>query len=127
LRYSIDEDARILHIDMAADPADRILSTTLTLIGDRPELCGWDWIVEGRPLPDDATADHLARLAQAWGPPPVVEAVTVFVTDDALLHLWARVMDFQFVRRKHLVTRELEAARRLIDKRRALRPSPERR
>ena len=32
-----------------------------------------------------------------------------------LLHLWARVMDFQFLRRKHLVERDVEAARRLID------------
>lgn len=119
MRYSIDEDAQILHVDMAAGAAEKLLSTTLALIGDRPELCGWDWIVEGRPLPDDATADHLARLAQSWGPPPTVGAVTVFVAHDPLLHLWAKVMDFQFARRKHLVTRELEEARRLIDRRRA--------
>ena len=74
-------------------------------------------------LPEDVTTDHLARLAQSWGPPPAVEAVTVFVAHDPLLHLWARVMDFQFVRRRHLVTRELEEARRLVDSRRAPRPS----
>jgi hypothetical protein len=31
-------------------------------------------------------------------------------------------MDFQFLRRKHLVERDVEAARRLIERRRAERP-----
>ncbi|GLK47862.1 hypothetical protein GCM10017620_08350 [Brevundimonas intermedia] len=123
LRYEIDERARILSMDLVSGgAADRILDVILGLITARPELCGWDWIVECEPLPDDAGTQHLAQLSEAWGPPPKVEAVTVFVTQDRLLHLWARVMDFQFVRRKHLVERDIEAARRLIERRRALRP-----
>lgn len=122
LDYVIDEDACIFQLDMvSAGSSDRLLEVTLALIAARPELCGWDWIALGEPLPDDATTDHLAHLQAAWGPPPEVEAVTVFVTHDTLLHLWARVMDFQFVRRKHLVVRELDTAYRLIERRRILR------
>lgn len=123
MQYEIDEQARILWMDLvSAGSADKVLTATLALIKARPELCSWDWIVECQPLPNDATVDHLSKLAQAWGAPPTVEALTVFVTQDRLLHLWARVMDFQFLRRKHLVERDVEAARRLIERRRAERP-----
>jgi hypothetical protein len=123
VRHAIDEQAQILWMDLvSAGSANRVLEATLALIAARPELCGWDWIVECHPLPDDATADHLHALSEAWGPPPEVEAITVFVTQDKLLHLWARVLDFQFTRRKHLITLDLESARKLIERRRALRP-----
>lgn len=123
MRYEIDEQAQILWTDLvSAGSADRVLEAMVALISARPELCGWDWIVECHPLPDDATADHLETLAEAWGPPPEVEAVTVFVTQDLLLHLWARVLDFQFTRRKHLIARDIDSARQLIERRRALRP-----
>lgn len=120
--YVIDEDACIFQLDMvSAVSSDRLLEATLALIAARPELCGWDWIALGEPLPDDATTEHLAQLQAAWGAPPKVEAVTVFVTHDPLLHLWAKVMDFQFVRRKHMVVRERDAAYQLIERRRSLR------
>lgn len=120
--YEIDEEAQILQFDMASvNSADKVLATVLMLIGERPELCGWDWIALGDPLPDDARHDHLARLSEAWGLPPAVEAVTVFVTPDPFLYLWAKVMDFQFVRRKHLVVRDVAAARSLIERRQAAR------
>ncbi|NBB65114.1 hypothetical protein GVN18_38300 [Pseudomonas sp. ODNR1LW] len=122
MRYEIDEQAQNLWMDLvSAGSADRVLEATLALIGARPELCGWDWIVECDPLPDDARADHLKILSEVWGPPPEVEAITVFVTQDKLLHLWARALDFQFTRRKHLIARDVESARDLIERRRALR------
>lgn len=122
MRYEIDEQAQILWADLvSAGSADRVLEAMLGLIGARPELCGWDWIIECYPLPQDATADHLKILSEAWGPPPAVEAITVFVTQDKLLHLWARALDFQFTRRKHLIARDVDGARDLIEKRRSLR------
>lgn len=123
MHYEIDEQTRILWLDLvSAGSADKVLEATVGLVTERPELCAWDWIVECEPMTDDATVQHLAKLAQAWGTPPVVEAVTVFVTHDRLLHLWARVLDFQFVRRKHLIERDTNAARRLIERRRIARP-----
>ncbi|WP_426016176.1 hypothetical protein [Brevundimonas sp. DWR2-3-1b1] len=122
MRYEIDEAARILWLDLvSAGSADKVLTATVNLITGRPELCSWDWIVECEPMPDDATIQHLGKLAEAWGPPPSDEAVTVFVTHDRLLYLWARVLDFQFVRRKHLIEQDIEAARRLVQRRRTAR------
>ena len=124
LRYEIDEQARILQLDLvSAGAADKVLEATVSLIAGRPELCSWDWIVECEPMTDDATVDHLAKLAEAWGPPPEVEAVTVLVTRDRLLYLWARVMDFQFVRRQHLIAHNLDSAHLLVKQRRSRRPA----
>ena len=52
---------------------------------------------------------------------PLVEAVTVFVTNDRMLHLWARVLDFQFVRRKHFIERDIDIARRFVARRQSAR------
>lgn len=122
MRYEIDEANRVLMLDLvSAGSADRVLKATVDLITQRPELCSWDWIVECEPMTDDATVQHLAKLAEAWGPPPSVEAVTVFVTNDRMLHLWARVLDFQFVRRKHFIERDIDIARRFVARRQSAR------
>jgi len=68
LRYEIDEANRILMLELvSAGSADRVLKATVDLITQRPELCSWDWIVECEPMTDDATVQHLAKLAEAWG------------------------------------------------------------
>ena len=68
MRYEIDEAARILWLDLvSAGSADKVLTATVNLITERPELCSWDWIVECEPMPDDATIQHLGKLADAWG------------------------------------------------------------
>lgn len=122
MRYEIDEANRVLMLDLvSAGSADRVLKATVDLITQRPELCSWDWIVECEPMTDDATVQHLAKLAEAWGTPPLVEAVTVFVTNDRMLHLWARVLDFQFVRRKHFIERDINVARQFVARRQSAR------
>ncbi|KQR61379.1 hypothetical protein [Brevundimonas sp. Leaf168] len=122
MRYEIDEAKRVLMLDLvSAGSADRVLKATVDLITQRPELCSWDWIVECEPMTDDATVQHLAKLAEAWGTPPLVEAVTIFVTNDRMLHLWARVLDFQFVRRKHFIERDINVARQFVARRQSAR------
>ena len=122
MRYEIDEANRVLMLDLvSAGSADRVLKATVDLITQRPELCSWDWIVECEPMTDYATVQHLAKLAEAWGTPPLVEAVTVFVTHDRMLHLWARVLDFQFVRRKHFIERDINVARQFVARRQSAR------
>ena len=122
MRYEIDEASKVLMLDLvSAGSADRVLKATVDLITQRPELCSWDWIVECEPMTDDATVQHLAKLADSWGAPPLVEAVTVFVTNDRMLHLWARVLDFQFVRRKHFIERDINVARQFVARRQSAR------
>jgi len=112
-------DERILHLDLNSGvTAERALAQAIPLLEGRPDLWSWDWVIDTRAVPTDASVGQIARLAEMFRRPerPVV---TAFATDDRFLHLWARVMDFQFPGRKHLVVANAVAGLRLINSRRA--------
>lgn len=120
MRYTIDRDARVFHLDLNRPvSAQRALEHSLALLADEPELWGWDWIVDAQAVPGDASVEHIARLAKVFVRPVGAGATTVLVSEDRYLHLWAKVMDFQFPKRKHLVVTDIAQARRLIEARRA--------
>lgn len=107
LRFRIDDGSRLLFIDLDSGvSAQKALDLSLDLFDRRPELWSWDWIVQAKIVPDDASIDHMARLARAHVPQRRV-ATTILVSRDRFLYLWARVMDFQFPGRKHTVLRSL--------------------
>jgi len=111
VRYRIDEEAQLLHLDLNSGvSAETALGEALAIIKVRPDLWSWDWIVEAETTPWDASFEQIARLAGALDTPPPAEALTMLVSQDASLHLWARVMDFQFLRRRHIVVRSIEEA-----------------
>lgn len=112
MRLNIDDDAHILWLDLDTGvSAATALDQALTLLQRLPDLWSWDWVVKAKVLPADVTADHLARLASSYVRPPH-SARTFLVSDDRYLHLWARVMDFQFAPRRHIVVQRIEDALR---------------
>lgn len=118
MRHRLYTAQRILHLDLNDGvSAQRALERAIPMLEARPELWEWDWIVDARIVPVDATVDQIARLADLFRR-PARSAITAFATDDRFLHLWARVMDFQFPGRKHLVVANARAALRLIKVRR---------
>ena len=120
MRYTIDRDARVFHLDLNRPvSAQRALDQSLALLAVEPELWGWDWIVDAQTVPEDASVEQIARLAKVFVSKLVAEATTVLVSGDRNLHLWAKVMDFQFPKRKHLVVTDVAQAWRLIKARRA--------
>jgi hypothetical protein len=124
LRYTIDRRARVFHLDLNRPvSAHRALEQSLALLAAEPELWGWDWIVDARTVPEDASIEQIARLATVFAAQPAAPAealaTTVLVSEDRYLHLWAKVMDFQFPRRKHLVVTDVAQAFRLIEARQA--------
>ena len=119
MQHRFYADERILHLDLNNGvTAQRALAHMIPLLEDRPDLWGWDWVVDARAVPADASVGQIARLAEMFRRPekPVI---TAFATDDRFLHLWARVMDFQFPGRQHLVVASAVAGIRLINTRRA--------
>ncbi len=122
LRFRIDEKSRLLFIDLDSGvSAQKAMNISLDLFDRRPELWSWDWIVQATVVPEDASIDHMARLARAHVGHERV-ATSVLVSHDRALHLWARVMDFQFPGRRHTVVRSVEEGldrlglpRRLLD------------
>ena len=122
MRYTIDPDARVLHLDLNRPvSAQRALDQSVAILASQPEIWGWDWIVDSKVVPEDASVEQIACLAKLFTMQPAVLATTVLVSLDRYLHLWARVMDFQFPKRKHLVATNVPLARELIESRRARR------
>lgn len=119
MRHRFYTAERILHLDLNGGvSAQRALETAIPMLEARPDLWDWDWIVDARVVPIDASVAQVARLAELFRK-PARTAITAFATDDRFLHLWARVMDFQFPGRKHLIVSSARAAIRLIGQRRA--------
>ena len=110
----IDLSTRTLTLHLQqGQSAQRALEAAVKLLTERPDLWDWDWIVEAASVADDACVHHidsLARLQATTGR----RARTVLVSEDRYLHLWARVMDFQFPNRAHSVVRSMDEARALI-------------
>jgi hypothetical protein len=116
LQYWIKGPERLFHMALAEGAsAERALQAALSVLAERPDLWRWDWIVEVLVVPDDATIEQIARLAKAYPAPDAGEALTMLVSNDPNLHLWARVMDFQFPQRRHRVVRTLALAIARID------------
>ncbi|NBW07443.1 MAG: hypothetical protein EBR82_05400 [Caulobacteraceae bacterium] len=119
MRYTIDREARIFHLDLNRPvSAQDALEQALALLDAEPDIWTWDWIVHSTVVPEDATVEQIARLARIFATQKGAPATTVLVSDDGYLHLWAKVMDFQFPHRKHLVIRDIAMARDLIFSRR---------
>lgn len=119
LRHHVDHAQRILHLDLNNGiSAQRALDQAMALLRAMPDLWGWDWIVEARIVPVDASVGQIERLMGLFHRPER-SAVTVLASHDRFLHLWARVMDFQFPGRKHLVVSSAAEALRLIGQTRA--------
>ena len=114
MRHRLSHGEQVLYLDLNSGvSAQRALDQSLALLRAYPDLWDWDWIVAARIVPIDATVEQIALLARMFRK-PVEPAVTVLVSEDRFLHLWARVMDFQFPGRRHLVVADMGEAVRLI-------------
>jgi hypothetical protein len=116
--HRIDENEQVFHLDLTGHSARALLEQSLVVLETRPELRDWDWIILLPSGPTDITVDDVAAFSERF-PREDRDAVTIFVSEDRYLHLWARVMDFQFPGRKHLVVADAEAAARVIAQRRS--------
>lgn len=119
--HRIDDGGRVFHLELTGGTARRLLDEVLAVVKARPDLWAWDWIVYTPVLPEDASIDQIAQLAQLYADAAKAEVLTIFVSHDPSLHLWARVMDFQFRPRKHVVVATLQAAEARLERERSTR------
>tara|TARA_R110002124_G_scaffold92069_2_gene234008 strand:+ start:6237 stop:6548 length:312 start_codon:yes stop_codon:yes gene_type:complete len=89
------------------------------MVRERPELIGWDWVQDVRLASGDVDVGDVTRVARAFADAPPGVTFTVFVSTDPNLGTWARAMDFEFVRRRHLCAPTPEAAIALLERHRA--------
>jgi hypothetical protein len=101
---------------ISGQAATRII---VDMVRQRPELTGWDWVHDVRRALGDVSVDDISEVARAFANPPPGVTFTIFVSTDANLGTWARAMDFEFVRRRHLCAPTPEAALALLERHRA--------
>lgn len=119
--HQIDEDHR--RVTLTPGPAvtgRQSARLIVELVGARPELADWDWIMDLRQSSGESDNSDVATVARAFARHATVggRSYTVFVTEDPGFPLWARTMDPQFDGRIHLTAPTLEAAQSLLDRRR---------
>lgn len=86
------------------------------VVEQRPNLGGWDWIVEVRGKLPKAVPWNLERLVSVFDC-PASPADTVVVSTDPIADAWARVLSSNFRVRRHWVMSSRAAARELLDNR----------
>lgn len=119
MQNGLDEDARILHIDVTGLSAVGAMDYPWSLLGDRPDLWQWDWIIAITELPEQVSVGQVGRQAERYATLPKTDGVTVLMGSDARLQFWATVLEFQFPGRKRLVATDRAEALALIQAHRA--------
>ncbi|WP_420478607.1 hypothetical protein [Brevundimonas sp. FT23028] len=112
----VDEADQVFHLDLTGASARRALVEDTAFLDDRPEVWNWDWVIHLPEGATDTTVDDVAGLAARF-PGRIGDGITVLVSGDRHLHLWAQVMDHQFQGRQHLVVPDSDAAATVIGRR----------
>lgn len=114
-RFKLDEGLRRVVITvLPGPPTTTVAETVLRLIGRRPELGGWDWIIDIRNPHEKATPEELGRIAAAFNAVRSRQSFTVFVSEDPATYDRCAAMELKFLDRCHLVAKTLAEARALI-------------
>lgn len=95
-------------------PSVTVAETVLSHLARRPELGGWDWIFDIRAPHDKATPEELDQIAAAFNAARSKQSYTIFISEDPVAFERCRIMDVKFLDRRHLVARDMRAAKALI-------------
>ncbi len=120
MRHRVDEVGRILDIEATGLSPQAVIDYALTLLAERPEFWGWDWIISVTEISDDISLDQVGKLADHYAGLPKTEGVTVMVSRDPRLGFWAEVLEFQCPARRRLVAMDRIEAVTLLEARRAV-------
>ncbi|WP_299175777.1 hypothetical protein [uncultured Brevundimonas sp.] len=91
-----------------------VADTVLRQLARRPELGGWDWILDIRAPHEKATPEELDLIAAAFNAARSKQSYTIFISEDPIAFERCRIMDVKFHDRRHLVAKDMEAAQALI-------------
>jgi hypothetical protein len=110
-QIEFDEDARRVVIVWGPTASGAAASHHIvSMVQERPELKGWDWVQDLRRTEGDGGVDDANRVAAAFADAPAGRTYTLFVTRDPHFGLWTPAMDLQFADRKHRLALTLEQA-----------------
>lgn len=114
-QVKLDEGLRRVVITALPLPqTTTVAETILRLIERRPELGGWDWIIDIRNPHEKATPEELGQIAAAFNAARSKQSFTVFVSDDPATYDRCALMELKFLDRCHLVAKTMAEAHALI-------------
>lgn len=125
IEHRFDEPAKRVFMRVGETPTGAVVSRYIAaLVAERPELAGWDWIQDARESRGEVDNADIAAVAAAFAAAPPEPCWTIFISHDANLALWCKVMDAMFNGRLHRAATTPEAAVALLDSLRAASPAP---
>ena len=96
---------RVVVAVTAAPETETVGQTVLRLLKARPELGGWDWVLDIRNPHEKAPMAELEQIASAFNERTSTMAYTVFVSSDPGTYDRCALLGARFQRRCHLVAR----------------------
>lgn len=114
-RVTLDESLQRVVVTVLPDPpGDTVAETVLRLTSPRPELGGWDWIIDIRNPHDKATPEELDLIAAAFNAARSRQSYTIFVSEDPATYDRCALMELKFLNRWHLVAKTPAQAMALL-------------
>lgn len=111
----VNEALRRVIVTVLPGPQTRtVADAVLDLTRGRPELGGWDWIIDVRNPHDLATPEELSQIAAAFNAARSKQSFTIFVSEDPATYDRCALMGTQFRDRCHLVATTLKQAEALL-------------
>lgn len=116
IQLELDEGLRrVLITVLRASQPTKVSETVLRLTAQRPELGGWDWIIDIRNPFEQANPQELEQIAAAFNAARSKQSYTIFISNDgAATSERCLQLDVKFLNRRHLVAKTLTEARHLI-------------
>ncbi len=113
--FRIDEGVQFVIVSARTDPASpTVAETILGLLKRRPEMGGWDWIIDlSRPF-ERAKPEEIDQISRAFNAMRSRQAYTVFISVESETWDRCRELDKRFLDRVHLVAPTMAAARALL-------------
>ncbi|RZI98560.1 MAG: hypothetical protein EON90_12855 [Brevundimonas sp.] len=116
IQVKLDEGLRQVFITVLRAPhPTKVSEAVLRLTAQRPELGGWDWIIDTRNPFEQATPKELDQIAAAFNAARSKQSYTIFISHDvAGTSERCGLLDLKFLNRRHLVAKNLTEAKHLI-------------
>ena len=89
-------------------------ATLLTLIGRRPNIAGWDWIIDVRCAHQQATPSEIEQIAAAFNGATSSQGFVIYVSEDPASHDRCAMIAPKFRNRCFLVAQTLSSAKSLL-------------
>jgi len=108
---------RLQRVVVAVAPGpetETVAQTVLRLLAARPELGGWDWVLDIRNPHEKASLDELEQIAAAFNQRTASMAYTIFVSSAPATYDRCALLGARFQRRCHLVARDMAEVERLL-------------